>query len=193
MLPRAPWSSVRSWLKISRCMPTRHCAWRSSILAPAPVPTSVMPRRCSEGRRTGCSWKAIPHFALPCTIACGGGVRPAKFMSRTSGLFCMALSLSVTCSNSRWTLQPSCMQLTLPDRVLLTASALLDLVSETWLRSLAQRAAQAAATVWFALTYDGSIDCRPTEPEDREVQYLSICISAWTRGLGRHWVLRRDP
>ncbi len=43
-------------------------------------------------------------------------------------------------------------ELPLPTKALLTASALLDLVSEPWLRELARCAADAAASVWFALT-----------------------------------------
>jgi hypothetical protein len=62
--------------------------------------------------------------------------------------------------------------LPLPDGVLLTASALLDLVSEAWLRALARRAADAAAPIWFALTYDGHIDCVPAEPGDAEIRDL---------------------
>src|SRR5262249_22804681 len=48
-------------------------------------------------------------------------------------------------------------------RTLVTASALLDLVSESWLRALAARAGESLATVLFALTYDGSIRCDPPE------------------------------
>ncbi len=63
-------------------------------------------------------------------------------------------------------------ELPLPDGVLITASALLDLVSESWLRALAQRAAHASASIWFALTYDGRIECVPAEPEDAQVREL---------------------
>ena len=63
-------------------------------------------------------------------------------------------------------------ELPLPHEALLTASALLDLVSAPWLASLARRAADAAAIVWFALTYDGAIECQPAEPEDAEVREL---------------------
>jgi hypothetical protein len=51
-------------------------------------------------------------------------------------------------------------------RALVTASALLDLVSETWLRLLAARCRENRAAVLFALTYDGAIRCAPAEPED---------------------------
>lgn len=63
-------------------------------------------------------------------------------------------------------------QVPLPNGALLTASALLDLVSQEWLQALARRAAAAAAPIWFALTYDGRIHCVPAEPEDVEIREL---------------------
>ena len=57
-------------------------------------------------------------------------------------------------------------------RTLVTASALLDLVSEAWLRALAVRCAQAGAAVLFALTYDGRITCSPRDPDDVEIVSL---------------------
>lgn len=75
-------------------------------------------------------------------------------------------------------------QLPLPNGCLITASALLDLVSEPWLRALAERAASAAATVWFALTYDGRIQCSPAEPEDAEVRELFNAHQLTDKGFG---------
>jgi hypothetical protein len=57
-------------------------------------------------------------------------------------------------------------------RHLITASALLDLVSERWLRSLASHTCAAGAAALFALTYDGRVDCVPPEPEDDTVRRL---------------------
>lgn len=57
-------------------------------------------------------------------------------------------------------------------RQLVTASALLDLVSEGWLRSLAARCRAIGAPVLFALTYTGRFTCSPAEPEDEEVRAL---------------------
>jgi hypothetical protein len=54
-------------------------------------------------------------------------------------------------------------------RSLVTASALLDLVSEAWLRILANRCAEGGAAVLFALTYDGRIVCTPEDRDDRTV------------------------
>jgi hypothetical protein len=50
-----------------------------------------------------------------------------------------------------------------------TASALLDLVSKAWLRSLADRCAETGATVLFALTYDGRIVCTPEDRDDHAI------------------------
>jgi hypothetical protein len=75
-------------------------------------------------------------------------------------------------------------QLPLPSGVLLTGSALLDLVSEPWLRTLARSAANAAAVIWFALTYDGNIDCVPAEPEDAEVRELFNQHQLGDKGFG---------
>jgi hypothetical protein len=55
---------------------------------------------------------------------------------------------------------------------LVTASALIDLVSDRWLTQLIDRCRRAGAAVLFALTYDGRTVCEPTEPEDDEVRRL---------------------
>lgn len=49
---------------------------------------------------------------------------------------------------------------------LVTASALLDLVSAAWLQSLALRCVETRAAVLFALNYDGRVECLPREPDD---------------------------
>jgi hypothetical protein len=56
----------------------------------------------------------------------------------------------------------------LPAYGLVTAAALLDLVSQSWLDELARRCRAARAAVCFALSYDGRMICDPPEPEDRE-------------------------
>src|SRR4030095_8806326 len=57
-------------------------------------------------------------------------------------------------------------------RHLVTASALLDLVSERWLQHLAARCRDVGTVVLFALTYDGRSHCSPEEPEDNEIREL---------------------
>ncbi len=55
---------------------------------------------------------------------------------------------------------------------LVTASALLDLVSKEWLAALAQRCQEAKAAVLFALSYDGRFSCWPEETEDETIREL---------------------
>jgi hypothetical protein len=55
---------------------------------------------------------------------------------------------------------------------LVTASALLDLVSERWLHALAARCRAEGAAVLVALTYDGRSECVPAEPEDTLIRRL---------------------
>jgi SAM-dependent methyltransferase len=56
--------------------------------------------------------------------------------------------------------------LALPRGCLVTASALLDLVSQKWLGALADACQDSAASVLFALTYDGRLTLDPAEPDD---------------------------
>ena len=55
---------------------------------------------------------------------------------------------------------------------LVTASALLDLVSDRWLRALAALCRASGAIVLFALTYTGESACEPAEPEDDLIRRL---------------------
>jgi hypothetical protein len=70
------------------------------------------------------------------------------------------------------------------NRSLVTASALLDLVSEAWLRSLLTACAAARTPVLFALSYDGRIVCEPEEPDDRWVCELVNRHQRTDKGFG---------
>jgi hypothetical protein len=69
-------------------------------------------------------------------------------------------------------------------RAFVTASALLDLVSEPWLQRLAERCRKVEATALFALTYDGRIQCSPDEPEDGRVRSLVNTHQRTNKGFG---------
>ncbi len=56
-----------------------------------------------------------------------------------------------------------------PD-VLVTASALLDLVSEKWLEQLVDHCRRGSCAALFALTYDGSISFSPEDEDDERVR-----------------------
>src|SRR5436190_19233194 len=57
-------------------------------------------------------------------------------------------------------------------RHLVTASALLDLVSEEWLRTLAAHCRAHRCAALFALTYNGESQPAPREREDDEIRLL---------------------
>ncbi len=67
---------------------------------------------------------------------------------------------------------------------LVTASALLDLVSARWLDALARRCADSGAVALFALTYDGRMRCLPAEPEDELVRELVNRHQHGDKGFG---------
>ena len=69
-------------------------------------------------------------------------------------------------------------------RHLVTASALLDLVSERWLSQLAAHCRTAGASALFALTYDGRSTFSPGEPEDDHVRDLLNAHQHRDKGLG---------
>jgi SAM-dependent methyltransferase len=70
------------------------------------------------------------------------------------------------------------------DRDLVTASALLDLVSEEWLLRLARSCRDARAAVLFALTYNGEMQCEPVEREDEDVRELVNIHQQTDKGFG---------
>ncbi len=71
-----------------------------------------------------------------------------------------------------------------PPRGLVTASALLDLVSAQWLDAIAAHCAQAGAAALFALSYDGRIAFDPPHPDDERVRVLVNLHQRTDKGFG---------
>lgn len=67
---------------------------------------------------------------------------------------------------------------------LLTASALLDLTSETWLATLADSAVQNACACLFVLNYNGKIQWQPELPSDAAVTNLLNQHQLGNKGFG---------
>jgi SAM-dependent methyltransferase len=67
---------------------------------------------------------------------------------------------------------------------LVTASALLDLVSESWLASLVRRCRANRSHVLFALNYDGRVRCWPEEPFDSSMRDLVNRHQRTDKGFG---------
>jgi len=72
----------------------------------------------------------------------------------------------------------------LPSGGLVTAAALLDLVSQRWLDELAERCRAARAAVCFVLSYDGRTSLAPAEAEDAEVLELVNRHQLGDKGFG---------
>ena len=69
-------------------------------------------------------------------------------------------------------------------RSLITASALLDLVSRDWLRDLATRCTRHGAAVLLALSYDGRMIGEPEDPEDATIRDLVNRHQRTDKGFG---------
>jgi hypothetical protein len=74
--------------------------------------------------------------------------------------------------------------LDVPPRGLVTAAALLDLVSAEWLDALAARCVEARASLLFALTYEGRTACTPPDAEDATVLALFNRHQRSDKGFG---------
>ena len=68
---------------------------------------------------------------------------------------------------------------------LVTASALLDLVSEEWLKAVCESCGTHRVVELFALSYDGRLTCAPEEPEDALVRDLVNRHQHTNKGFGR--------
>jgi hypothetical protein len=75
-------------------------------------------------------------------------------------------------------------ELPLPKDCVVTASALLDLVSEPWLVQLLERCCASRAVVLFALSYDGRIELNPPEPDDEWIRDLVNRHQRTDKGFG---------
>jgi hypothetical protein len=71
-----------------------------------------------------------------------------------------------------------------PRGSLVTAAALLDLVSDSWLADLAAHCRASYAPVLFALTYNGEIRFEPSDPEDELVTALVNRHQSTDKGFG---------
>lgn len=70
-----------------------------------------------------------------------------------------------------------------PD-VIVTASALLDLVSGRWLTQLVECCRAGRCAALFALSYDGRIELTPHDPDDEWIRQLVNCHQLGDKGFG---------
>jgi trans-aconitate methyltransferase len=67
---------------------------------------------------------------------------------------------------------------------LITISALLDLVSESWLEWLVVEISARSIPLYAAISHDGRIEIVSSDPFDTRLSQRPICISALIRGAG---------
>jgi hypothetical protein len=72
----------------------------------------------------------------------------------------------------------------LADADLVTAAALIDLVSATWIESLVGRCRAAGACLLAALSYDGRMSCSPVDEDDETVRNLVNAHQRTDKGFG---------
>jgi hypothetical protein len=70
------------------------------------------------------------------------------------------------------------------DAKLVTASALLDLVSEKWLVDFVRQCRRVGAAILIALNYDGRIHCSPSDPDDEWIRDLVNTHQQSDKGFG---------
>jgi len=75
-------------------------------------------------------------------------------------------------------------QLPLGGSHLVTASALLDLVSHAWLQELIARCADVGAALLFTLNIDGQVDWQQSDPDDAEVGAAFAAHHRGDKGFG---------
>jgi hypothetical protein len=68
--------------------------------------------------------------------------------------------------------------------IVVTASALLDLVSDRWLTPLVERISASRCAALFALSYDGRISLTPTDPDDEWICQLVNRHQLGDKGFG---------
>jgi len=90
----------------------------------------------------------------------------ARCQTKESGIDVVADGFACSVEAQRMNLAGDLGALELPKQCLVTASALLDLVSRQWLERLIARSVAAEASCLFALTFDGRLALEPSRTDD---------------------------
>jgi hypothetical protein len=133
-------------------------------------------------------WRLVDHDAKLLDAALGATDAWAKTLGATVRRTGSTLSIGsagfscfVECQRVELT---ELHALELPTGGVVTAAALLDLVSHDWLEELAQRCRAARSAVALALTYDGRTTAKPSEPDDAAVLALFNRHQLYDKGFG---------
>lgn len=174
--------------------------WRAASTTPT---LEVLDLACGQGanlralapRLGGVQrWQLLDHdaellAAVPQVLAAWAGQQRYRF-ARSDGREGETLmqlggaGFQATISCHRIDLARDLAALAVPQRSLVTASALLDLVSAPWLQALVQRSRAAEAAMCFALSVDGRTHWDPADPLDDTVHQLFSRHQRRDKGFG---------
>jgi hypothetical protein len=134
-------------------------------------------------------WRLVDHdpellAALPGAVAQWAGLRGYQVDASGDDVRVTAPGLEAVARTLRCDLVADLDELPLAERQLVTASALLDLVSPGWLQRLAVRARAHGCDLLFALTYDGRMVFGPAERGDERIRELVNRHQRRDKGFG---------
>lgn len=144
------------------------------------------------------AWRLVDHdaallAAVPDRLAVWAADRPGTRLTVSDDRIVIALAGHGTLAHRPGTVADVCLDVRdlmpfdpafVADADVVTASALLDLVSEPWLAALVAACADVRASALFALTYDGRIACEPAHPLDARVRDLVNRHQRSDKGFG---------
>ncbi len=139
------------------------------------APTCATSRRASAATSTGCSSTTTPrcskrHEALRPTLRALLTTEPRLPARRVE--------------TRRLDLTTDLHALDFAPGVVVTASALLDLVSDEWLAQLVEQCRANRCAALFALSYDGRIGLTPSDPDDEWIRQLVNRHQLGDKGFG---------
>jgi hypothetical protein len=137
------------------------------------------------------NWRLVDHDAVLLDAALArteawAQTLPARAQRHGHALELHAERLDLRIETLNRSLAPASALRTLPipAGALVSAAALLDLVSAEWLDALIEHVGPSAQALLFALTYDGRTTCTPPEPEDSELLELFNRHQRHDKGFG---------
>ncbi len=134
-------------------------------------------------------WHLVDHdpallAALPAALARWSRQQGYRFVSDGPGYRIEGPAFSAAVSHEQLDLARDADALKIARGALISASALLDLVSCAWLRPLVRRAREADAAMCWALTVDGRTHWQPADADDAAVQALFGLHQQRDKGFG---------
>ena len=179
-------------------MPGSRARWRESRIASFSAEWLALREPADAAARSAALADAFATRARRIVdLACGTGAnirflaprlpRASDWLAVDNDARLLAALLSpegATVSTLQLDLAHALDELPLAGRDLVTASALLDLVSAPWLARLAARCADAGSDVLFALTFDGRIEWSPGDEGDERVRELINRHQLRDKGFG---------